>query len=227
MKPMEAPASPSRSTRASGKRVVMRGLLTGLLKGEWSGGARLTEAEAVECFGVSRTPVREALLELQGLGFIELRRNCGAIFLAFGPEELQEIYAVRALLEVEATRLATGKISKPVVERLIEGFLRIKESGGIDPDWELDRTLHRTIADASGNRRLILEISRYGEVIQTVREIVGEQDTSIHETTADEHLEILEALRDPQDRGDAAAAMDRHLKQAAHSAANALRKMRK
>src|SRR5690606_4193138 len=95
MPPTRRP-QPSAAPRSGGKRVVVRGLLAGLLRGEWEGGARLTEAEAVAKFGVSRTPVREALLELQGLGFVELRRNCGAVFLPFGPDELREIYAVRS-----------------------------------------------------------------------------------------------------------------------------------
>ena len=89
-------------------------------------------------------------------------------------------------------------------------FTAIRESGGIDPDWKHDRTLHRIIAAASGNHRLSSEISRYGEVIQSVREIVGEQSYGIHETTADEHLAILEAIRQG-DADAAASAMKAHL----------------
>ena len=211
--------------RSVGKRLVVRGLLAGLLRGEWEGGMRLTEAEAVARFGVSRTPVREALLELQGLGFVELRRNCGAIFLPFGPEELREVYAVRCLLEVEATRLAAGKIGPQSLDALLGVFTRIRESGGIDPDWEHDRLLHRVIAEASGNRRLYAEISRYGDVVQTVREIVGGQDYGIHETTADEHLDILAALA-RFDAESAAEAMKKHLSQASDSAAEAVGRMR-
>jgi DNA-binding GntR family transcriptional regulator len=218
---MSSPSTP----RSAGKRIVMRGLLTGLLRGDWVGGMRLTEAEATEKFGVSRTPVREALLEMQGLGFIELRRNCGAVFLSFGPNEMREIYAVRALLEVEATRLAAGRIPSPLIESLLESFTRIRESGGVDPDWKHDRTLHRVIAENSGNRRLLSEINRYGEVVQTVRDIVGDQDYGIHETTADEHLAILHALK-ANDPEAAASAMTRHLAQASHSAAEAARFMR-
>lgn len=219
------PPTPSPRPRSAGKHIVVRGLLAGLLKGEWVGGARLTEAEAVENFGVSRTPVREALLELQGLGLIELRRNCGAVFLPFGPDQLREIYDVRSLLEVEAARLAAGRVGAATLQSLFAAFTEIRESGGIDPDWKHDRTLHRTIADASGNHRLSSEISRYGDVIQTVREIVGEQDYGIHETTADEHLAILEAIQrnDPEA---AAAAMKGHLAQASHSAAAAASLMR-
>ena len=218
-------ASLTTNPRFAGKRVVVRGLLAGLLKGEWIGGARLTEAEAVEKFGVSRTPAREALLELQGLGLVELRRNCGAVFLPFGPEELREIYDVRSLLEVEAARLAAGRIGQGELEALTAAFTHIRESGGIDSGWKHDRALHRMIAEASGNHRLSSEISRYGEVIQAVREIVGEQDYGIHETTADEHLAILQAIGQ-NDASSAAAAMKLHLDQASDSAATAARLMR-
>ena len=221
----EVHRSENRSKRSGGKRLVVRGLLAGLLTGDWQGGARLTEAEAVARFGVSRTPVREALLELQGLGFVELHRNCGAVFLPFGPEELREIYAVRSLLEVEAARLAAGRISGATLDGLLSIFTQLRENGGFDPDWEHDRRLHRVIAEASGNRRLLAEISRYGDVVQAVREIVGEQDYGIHETTADEHPSILGALasHDPER---AAAAMRAHLAQASDSAADAVGRMR-
>lgn len=224
------PASSTRvavkSPKPGGKVAVVRGLITGLLSGDFKGGARITEADAVTRFGVSRTPVREALLELQGLGFVELRRNCGAIFLPFGPEELQEIYAVRSLLEAEATRLAAGRLEPAIIEKLLAAFTYLRETREADPDWENDRTLHRVIGEASGNRRLLAEISRYGEVVQTVRDIVGKQSFRIHETTADEHLDILAALA-REDGEAAAAAMQTHLAQAAASAADAVGRMRR
>ncbi len=180
--------SENRPKRTGGKRLVVRGLLAGLLKGEWQGGARLTEAEAVARFGVSRTPVREAFSNCRGSvrgTAPELRgpSSCPSVRTNFG-----RFYAVRTLLEVEAARLAAGRIPEGTLNGLLSIFTQLRETGGFDPDWEHDRNLHRVIAEASGNRRLLAEISRYGDVIQTVREIVGEQDYGIHETTADEHL---------------------------------------
>ena len=140
-------------------------------------------------------------------------------------EELREVYAVRCLLEVEATRLAAGKIGPQSLDALLGVFTRIRESGGIDPEWEHDRLLHRVIAEASGNRRLYAEISRYGDVVQTVREIVGGQDYGIHETTADEHHDINAALA-RFDAESAAEAMKKHLSQASDSAAEAVGRMR-
>lgn len=212
-------------TRRAGKQKVVRGILRGLMEGSWKGNDRITEVSAVESFGVSRTPVREALLELQGLGLIELRRNCGAVVLPFGTRELGEIYAVRSLLETEATRLAAKAFAADVIGYLIEQFHEIQSTGGIDPDWELDRDLHSRIADFCGNRRLTAEIERYGELIQTIRDIVGEQTKGIHLTSAEEHLAILEGLR-KRNPEMAAAAMRNHLSHASESAISAMEAMR-
>lgn len=209
----------------SGKETVFRGLVAGLVKGRWQDGARLTEAEAVKCFGVSRTPVREAFLELQGIGLIELRRNCGAILNPFGPRELCDIYAVRSLLEVAATRLASPNLNQKHLESLATEIRLIRDSRGIDPDWKYDQELHRTIAVASGNQRLAGEIERYGGLIQTIREIVGEQAVDIHTQSAEEHLAILDALLEGDSQA-AAEAMRRHLEQASQSGVHAMNQLR-
>lgn len=210
---LSLPTSP-----AAGKASVVRGLIHGLLQGDWRGGDRITEEEAAERFGVSRTPVREALLELAGLGIIDLRRNCGAIFRPFGPEELRELYSVRTLLEVEAARLAASRIPKGLLSNLESIFEQLAESGDEDPDWQHDRALHAAIARASGNRRLADEIARYGHLVQTVRQCVGGQSHRVHRVTAEDHLRIIRALASG-DPSSSAEAMRAHLAQAAESAA--------
>ena len=97
----------SLSPQRAGKAHVVSGVIHGLLQGRWRGGERLTEEAVAQIFAVSRTPVREGLLELAAMGMVQLRRNCGAVLQPFGPKQLSEIYAVRTLLEVEAARLAS------------------------------------------------------------------------------------------------------------------------
>ena len=92
--------SPTPSPSPAGKTAVIRGVIHGLLAGRLAGGERLTEQAAAEMFRVSRTPVREAMLELAAMGVAQLKRNCGAVILPFGIAELRDIYAVRSLLEV-------------------------------------------------------------------------------------------------------------------------------
>ena len=225
MSEITLPPTTTATSRSAGKEAVIEGLIADLLRGKYTGGDRLTEASAVERFGISRTPVREALFELEGLGLLELRRNCGAVFLPFGPRELEEIYAVRALLEIEATRLAAGKIPEAEIESMISDFETIRDNEGVDSDWTLDRHLHQSIAEAAGNRRLSSEITRYNSLVQTIRQIVGEQAFGIHRTSAEEHLAILDALH-KKDSQRAAEAMSLHLEQASSSAVEAMQRLR-
>src|SRR6478609_5294039 len=81
-----------------------------IFSGELRGGDRLVEEDLAKNFGVSRTPIREALGELAAIGVISLRPNHGAIVCPFGPAQLCELYHVRRILEVEATRMAYAHI---------------------------------------------------------------------------------------------------------------------
>lgn len=223
---MSSPSSRSAAPQGvASKQKVISGILRGIMEGRLLGEHRITEASAVKQFGVSRTPVREALLDLEGLGLVELRRNCGAVVLPFEGDDLRDLYAVRSLLEVEACRLAATRIDRKEVEALLDKFRAIRESNRQDQDWELDRELHQAIALSAGNRRLLAEIARYGNLVQFIREVVGERTFGIHTTSADEHIAILESLaeRDPEA---AVETMRRHLDQAAASAVTALEQMR-
>ncbi len=218
---MKLAASPN----PAGKANVIRGVIRGLLHERWVGGDRLTEAEAAGLFKVSRTPVREALVELAALGIVELRRNCGAVFRPFGEKELRDLYAVRSLLEVEAARLAASRITDVRVGELVAAFEALRAGAAPDKGWQLDRALHAEIARSSGNPRLEGEIARYGDLIQTIREAVGGVLSGIQSTSLEEHLRILRQFK--RRNADAAAeAMREHLEQAADSAVKALANLR-
>ncbi len=221
-----SPMKPAAPPNPAGKANVIRGVIRGLLHERWAGGGRLTEAEAAALFKVSRTPVREALVELAALGIVELRRNCGAVFRPFGERELRDLYAVRSLLEVEASRLAASRIGDARVAELTAAFEELRAGALPDKGWQLDHALHSEIARSSGNPRLEGEIARYGDLIQTIREAVGGVLSGIQSTSVDEHLRILRQLK--RRNADAAAkAMHEHLGQAADSAVKALVNLRR
>lgn len=218
-------ATPSPSP-AAGKARVVRGVVHDLLKGRWNGGDRLPEAEAAARFRVSRTPVREALLELASMGIVELRRNCGAVFRPFGAKELMDLYAVRSLLEVEAARLAATRIRPDAVKGFIREFEALRGAGKPDTGWRLDLKLHAAVAEAADNPRLAGEIARYGNLVQTMRETVGTTLADVHATSLKEHLRILHEFEKRNPEG-AAEAMRLHLSQAAASAVKALANLQK
>ncbi|MDF1753459.1 MAG: GntR family transcriptional regulator [Verrucomicrobiales bacterium] len=223
---MSAPVNTITKSETKGfanKTKVVRGLLTELLQGKWQAADRLTEAEACERFNVSRTPVREALFELQGLGLLEIRRNCGAVMLPFGPKELENIFRVRTLLEVEASRLAALQADVEQIGKLIEEFE--ENNGGEEAYWEHDQQLHHYVAKSSGNMSLAAEIARYHNLMQTMREIIEENSINIEVPETGEHVEILKCIKTGQPV-EAGEAMRRHLERAVDSAVSAMESFR-
>src|SRR5438552_777862 len=94
----------TRQTRAAGE--ILRSIFTG----EFKGGDHLVEEQLATTIRVSRTPVREALRELAGIGLIVFKPNHGAMVRPFGPTQIRELYYVRRVLEAEATRMAADRV---------------------------------------------------------------------------------------------------------------------
>lgn len=200
------------------KRNLVPLLLASIFRGEWKTGDRLPEVELAERFGVSRTPVREALGELAGVGLIELRPNCGAVMRPFGPRQIREIYQVREILETEATRLATGRLEPNKLDLLARHFDELLRKSRRDAEWsrkewQADRLLHALIAKGCGNQRLAEEVGRHGNLIQAMRETVGNQRQA-QVVAIQEHLAILGAVL-ANDANAAAEAMRRHVRSSA------------
>jgi DNA-binding GntR family transcriptional regulator len=142
-----------------------------VLSGEIVRGTRLPQEALAAEFGVSRTPVREALRKLQAAGLVEVQPNRGAVVRGPSAREIRESYEVRTELEGLAAELATARISDADLLRLreAEGLFRMSVgqlvSGarrrGRDAPWDeqdawvrANDMFHQTILDAAGNRRL-------------------------------------------------------------------------
>ena len=209
--------------------LVVRRLIRAMFTQKLVAGDRLVVNKLAMQLGASSTPVREALLELNTLGLVDLIPNRGAVCLAFGAEQLREMYLVRRVLEVEATRRAAVTLASegPLSEKLVETRSQLEELlKGEDsaPAWlekavAVDVTLHDLIAAHCGSPRLRHEIDRYKELMVCVRETVDER--SIQRIAVEEHVAIIEHLLGG--RADQAAdAMRCHLEHTAELVANLL-----
>lgn len=204
---------------------LVRRMIAAIFRGELKGGQRLVETELARRFGVSRTPIREAISELAMVGMVEARSGRGAIIRRFGPEELLELYYVRAVLEAEATQLACQRLTTAEVEAIITKSRSLFAQPNRDSAWSrstmsADRQLHDLIASRCGQARLREEISRYRKLVQAVREAVGNR-SSAQERALQEHLRILEHLL-ARDAAAAGKAMKSHIQEAAHAAVDDL-----
>ena len=90
-----------------------------ILEGELKPGERLRAEALAQRFGTSRTPIREALLQLEAQGLVEVEPNRGAVVRTFDRDDLLDLYEVRALLEPAAAARAAHAASRPHdIERL-------------------------------------------------------------------------------------------------------------
>src|SRR3954452_14994746 len=139
--------------------------------GQFSAGARLpTERELTQRFGVSRSSLREAVRALALIGVLEPRVGDGTYVTTLEPdllltgfgfvsdlasgESLLEMHHVRRVLEPEATRLATPRLTDDDLAR-IEGSLREMERASSPAAViEADTAFHQVILDACGNATL-------------------------------------------------------------------------
>src|SRR3954465_10850290 len=87
-----------------------------ILEGVLKPGERLRAEALAQRFGTSRTPIREALLQLEAHGLVEVEPNRGAVVKTFDRDDLRELYDVRALIEPHAAALAATRITAADVE---------------------------------------------------------------------------------------------------------------
>lgn len=128
-----------------------------ILEGRLEPGRRLKEEELARELGISRTPVREALLVLQTEGLLESAPNRGATVRAYRPEEIEEMYDLRGLLEGHAAHRAAVRISDEDLARLHDSnarFARLRAADDVLELIEENHFFHSTILEAAGSERL-------------------------------------------------------------------------
>jgi len=183
-----------------------------IMSGDIPIGAQLRQAELAADFGVSRTPVREALRQLQAGGLIDVVPNRGAVVRVPSPWEVREAYEVRAELEALATARCVSRISRADLERLRAAnqamYDRSLAEGEPEREVALDSRrendiFHTTITTVSANERLARAIEEINETFPrnvSARLLLG--DARHRDQNYQEHLRIIDAL----ERDDAEAA---------------------
>ena len=142
--------------------------------GDYPPGKRLDEAELLQEFGVSRTPLREALIQLASLGLIELRPRRGAVVAEVSPQQLIEMFEVMGELEAMCGRLAARRISESEQKELVAAHHACKvaaESDGPDAYYYANERFHFTIYAASHNSFLALQARQLHRKLRVYRRL--------------------------------------------------------
>ena len=189
-----------------------------VLSGQIPSGSRLRQQTLAAEFGVSRTPVREALRKLQTGGLVHVEPNRGAVVHGPTAREIREAYEVRAELEGLAAELAPSRISDDQLERLREAEHLFRRSMGslirrrrngktsdwtAESDWEqANNVFHQVIQEAAGNARLLATIATLHLSFPRALSWAALSESShLLQENIEQHHRILEAIerRDPQE----------------------------
>jgi DNA-binding GntR family transcriptional regulator len=125
-----------------------------ILNGELEEGATLPEAQTAAKLGVSRVPVREALVTLEREGLVEFDRNGRACVRTFTADDGAEIISLRAALQRMAARLAAKKLTDEDVARLDKILDRAKETQDLTAFSALDTAFHDEVVVIARHKRL-------------------------------------------------------------------------
>ena len=143
----------SRSASAAASEVIREAIIDGRL----APGRRLKEEELARELGMSRTPVREALLVLESEGLVESVPRRGATVRSYAVDDLDDMYQLRAVLEGYAARRAATRISAEDVARLEESCARFERLRADDDLRDLVREnlfFHNVVLAAAASARL-------------------------------------------------------------------------
>lgn len=176
---------------------VFNAIEDAILNGEYKEGESLNELKLSSELGVSRTPVREALMQLELEGLVNNIPNKGAVVVGVSEKDIEDVYAIRMSIEGLAAKLCAEKITDDELKALekivdLQEFYLIKNN--TEQIWKLDGDFHKIIYESSRSRPLRYMLSNFHNYIKSARDI-SIQTAGRAEKTVAEHKAILEAIR--------------------------------
>lgn len=145
-----------------------------IVTGVYAPGMRLDEQELAASFGVSRTPIREALIQLGSVGLLQVRPRRGATVPEMSAERLCEMFEVMAELEAMCGRLAARRI-QPIelaaLQRAHQACESARAAGDCDLYYEHNETFHRCLYEAGHNAFLAEQAAALHRRLQPYRRL--------------------------------------------------------
>jgi len=196
----------SRMTREEIFSVLKRHSLSDLVCGELERmivdgrlppGEALREMQIADSLGVSRGPVREAFRALEEKGLVTVVKNCGVYVRQLRPDEADDIFDVRRVLEAAIGARVAARIDAAGTAALgeIVGRMEAAVAAGDAPAYAAyNLEFHDTLARLSGNRRLHEDYTRLVAQLSLLRRRVHARDRGSMQASLDEHRAIVAAV---------------------------------
>jgi DNA-binding GntR family transcriptional regulator len=183
-----------------------------ILSGGIRGGEKIPEEKVAQQFGVSRTPIREALNRLEEYGLITIKPRSYAVVVALEPQEAGQLAIIRSQLETLAVSLLTDCGTDEdfrELDLLVQECNALIAEGDIATTFEKDSLLHLEIARRTGNRHLYEICEKLDAKVQLLRLILRIPLKKLKHYVK-HHDEIINAMK-RRDKESAVALMRHHI----------------
>jgi DNA-binding GntR family transcriptional regulator len=198
LEPAISANAPLESERLNNTHRAYREIRQRILDGAMPAGSQFLEQELAEMLGMSRTPVREALIRLQDERLVEVKPRHGARILGVTADELSDIYEITSDLEASALRRLARVGVKPAalqkIEQALAGMAQATAAGDFKEWLRWDNQFHETMVAEAGNQRLTDIFSGLMAQVYTARHGTMTGRT-IPVVSNDEHTAIIAAVR--------------------------------
>jgi DNA-binding GntR family transcriptional regulator len=183
---------------------VVSSLRAAIISGDMAAGEKHSVGSIAVQLGVSRTPVREAVLQLAKLGLVDILKNQGFVVIERDDSEVVRIFQIRRWLEVPAAGIAASSADDAAKARIRSMYERMLEAAHAADHAALERydaKFHSAVLDAVGNPRLTQIVDDLRDLLITRQHTTTERSRGMIDIAHD-HDGILAAIED----GDAARA---------------------
>ncbi|WP_312832999.1 GntR family transcriptional regulator [Sedimentibacter saalensis] len=186
-----------------------------ILSNKLAPNAPIREMDIANELKISRTPLREAMRELEAEGLIVSYPSQGSYVSKITPYDIEEIYELRVLLELHSLENSISRFTDDELNYLSKAFDQTYD----DIDWieyhKADRMLHQLIIEKAGNKRLVGFMNNLNAQIERVRRM-SSSDIKRRESSYREHKEIINLIRN-KDLQKCKVSLGNHLRSVANS----------
>jgi DNA-binding GntR family transcriptional regulator len=193
-----AGAGPTEGEQASLHADIVSQLRDFIVEGPLSPGSRIPERELCEKFGISRTPLREALKVIAAEGLIELLPNRGARVRQFSEADIRNLFEVLSGLDFVAGRLACARITDEAIAaieklhlEMYTHYLRCE----LTDYFRINQKIHQAIVDAAANPVLSANFANLNSIVRRLRYAANLVHRDRLGDAMREHEQIVDALK--------------------------------
>ena len=167
-----------------------------IIFGVYGPGVRLTEDRVMSHYGAKRYAVRAAFAALQSRGLLVHRPNKGVEVVEYTPDEVDQLYQVRIVLETAAARNTPLPVEPAIVKELgslAKAHEQAYKAGELRTVFEINQAFHQLQFSCCRNPRLELLIEEHARIAQPIR-VVKYDDIAHMNSVVEQHFEIVESM---------------------------------